>query len=153
MIHNFCTKLQNPRCRSSWEIFVINYPMYMYYIGVRDGKKGKEGKINLSSFVFYPTNKENDKQQHAYSLFTMQQVIPNICTKFQNPRHSSSLEIFDTNFPMYYIGVRDGKRRQKLITASCFFPPTVYLATFKVYTKFEDSGSRRSRDFCDGNFY
>ena len=39
--------------------------------------------------------------------YTIQQVIPNICTKFQNPRHSSSWEIFGTNFPMYYIGVRD----------------------------------------------
>ena len=27
----------------------------MYYIGVRDGNKEKEGKINLSSFVFCPT--------------------------------------------------------------------------------------------------
>ena len=42
-------------------------------------------------------------------LYTIQQVIPNICTKFQNPRRSSSWEIFDTNFPMYYIGVSDGK--------------------------------------------
>ena len=43
-------------------------------------------------------------------FYTIQQVIPNIFTKFQNPRHSSSWEIFDTNFPMYYIGVRDGKK-------------------------------------------
>ena len=59
-------------------------------------------------------------------FYTIQQVIPNICTKFKNPRHSSSWEIFDTNFPMYYIGVRDeknGKRRQKLITASWFSFP------------------------------
>ena len=57
------------------------------------------------------TNKGNDKQQHADSLLhnTAQQVILNICTKFQNPRRSSSWKIFDTNFPMYYIGVRDGK--------------------------------------------
>ena len=40
--------------------------------------------------------------------YTLQQVIPNICTKFQNPRHSSSWEIF--HFPMYYIGVRDEKK-------------------------------------------
>ena len=32
-------------------------------------------------------------------FYTIQQVIPNICTR----------EIFDTNFPMYYTGVRDGK--------------------------------------------
>ena len=41
--------------------------------------------------------------------YTMQRVIPNICAKFQNLRCSSFWEIFDTNFPMYYIGVRDGK--------------------------------------------
>ena len=43
------------------------------------------------------TNKGNDKQEEADSLFkyTVQQVIPNICTKFQNPRFSSSREIFD----------------------------------------------------------
>ena len=52
--------------------------------------------------------------------YTIQQVIPNICTRFQNPRCSCSWEIFDTNFPIYYTGVRDGKRRQTLISASCF---------------------------------
>ena len=34
--------------------------------------------------------------------YTMQQVIPNICIKFQHPRCSCSWEIFDTNFPMYW---------------------------------------------------
>ena len=58
----------------------------------------------------------------------MQQDIPNICTKFQNPGCSYSWEIFDTNFPMSYIGVLDGKkkngkRRQKLISASWFSFP------------------------------
>ena len=46
-------------------------------------------------------------------FYTIQQVIPNICTKFQNPRHSSSWEIFDINFPMYYIGVREGKMEKE----------------------------------------
>ena len=52
MIHNICTKLQNAMCNSSWEIFVINFPMY--YTGVGDGKKEKEGRINLR-FVYCPT--------------------------------------------------------------------------------------------------
>ena len=43
-------------------------------------------------------------------FYTKQQVIPNICTKFQNPRRSSSWEIFDTNFSMFYTGLRDGKK-------------------------------------------
>ena len=50
MIHNICTKIQNPMCNSSFEIFDTDFPMY--YIGLRDGKKEKEGNINLSSFVF-----------------------------------------------------------------------------------------------------
>ena len=45
--------------------------------------------------------------------YTIQEVLPNICTKFPNPRRSSSWEIFDTNFPLYYfIGVRDEKREK-----------------------------------------
>ena len=45
-------------------------------------------------------------------FYPIQQVKPKFCTKFQNPRHSISWEIFDTNFPMYYIGVRDEKKRK-----------------------------------------
>ena len=90
--------------------------------------------------------------------YTIQQVIPNICTKFQNPRLSYSLEIFDTNFPMYYIGVRDGKKEKwkkkaKISLSILIFFPTIYFATFKVYTKFEDFGSHRSREISDKIFY
>ena len=74
--------------------------------------------------------------------YTMQQVIPNICTKFQNPWCSCSWEIFDKNFPRYYIGVRDGKKEKKKEKAKInlsilIFFPTIYLATLKLYTKFE----------------
>ena len=60
--------------------------------------------------------------------YIMQQVTANISTKFQNPRCSCSWEIFDTNFPMYYIGMRDGKKQKwkkkaKLISASWFSFP------------------------------
>ena len=91
-------------------------------------------------------------------FYTIQQVIPNICTKFQNPMCSSSWEIFDTNFPMYYTGVRDWKKqkwkkKEKTNHSILVFFPTIYLALLKVYTKFEDSGSHRSQDFYDGHFY
>ena len=93
-------------------------------------------------------------------FYTIQQVIPNICTKFQNPRCSSSWEIFDTNFPMYYTWVRDWKKEKwkkkaKINHSILAFFPTIYmyLVLLKVYTKFEDSGSNRSQDFSDGNFY
>ena len=32
------------------------------------------------------------------------------------------------------------------------FCPTTYLATFKAYKKFEDSGSHRSREICNRKF-
>ena len=41
--------------------------------------------------------------------YTIQQVKPNVWTNFQNPVSHGSWEIFDTNFPMPYIWVRDGK--------------------------------------------
>ena len=40
-------------------------------------------------------------------LYTVQPVIPDVCTKFQSPRSSSSREIFDENFHINYLGVRD----------------------------------------------
>ena len=97
----------------------------------------------------------NDKQQHADSLLQIE-VIPNICTKFQNPRRSS-WEIFDTNFPMYYIGVRDWKKEKwkekvKINLSILIFYLTIYLATLKVHKKFEDSGSHRSREICNRKF-
>ena len=67
-------------------------------------------------------------------FYTIQQVIPNICTKFQNPRRR---EIFDTNFPMYYIGVRDGKGEKGGKNLSQHFGFSFpHLAPLKVYTKF-----------------
>ena len=59
---------------------------------------------------------------------------------------------------MYYIGVRDGKKenwkkKAKINLSILIFFPTTYLATLKVYTKFEDFGSHRSLEICDRNFY
>ena len=36
------------------------------------------------------TNKGTDKPYVADFYYTVQLVIPDVCTKFQNPRHSSS---------------------------------------------------------------
>ena len=136
VIPNICTKFQNPRLSSSWEISDKNFPMY--YIGVRDGKK--KDKINLSILVFFPSiylktlavivqksvtenligeKKKNGQinaminRRRLILSNAIQQVIPNICTKFHNPRQYSSWEIFDTNFPMHYIGVRDGEKEKE----------------------------------------
>ena len=58
---------------------------------------------------------------------------------------------------MYYIGVRDGKKTKmekegKHSFKHLDFFPTIYLATLKVYTKFEDFDSHRSREISDRNF-
>ena len=59
---------------------------------------------------------------------------------------------------MHYIEVRDGKKKNgkkkaKINLSILIFFPTIYLAMLKVYTKFEDFGSHRSRNLCDRNFY
>ena len=58
-------------------------------------------------------------------LYTVQLVISDVCTKFQNSRSSNSGEIFDENLHMHFLGVRDGKRkkikkRSNLISAPWF---------------------------------
>ena len=78
------------------------------------------------------TNKGKDKSSMLILFYTIQQVIPNTCTEFQNPRHSSSWEIFDTNFPMYYTGMRDGKKEKwkkkaKINNRNLVFFPIIYL--------------------------
>ena len=62
------------------------------------------------------TNKENDNLEETDSLLpntTSQWSHIKHFTKFQNVRRSSSWEMFDTNFPMCYIGVRDGKKEKE----------------------------------------
>ena len=43
--------------------------------------------------------------------------------------------------------------KAKINLSILIFFPTLYLATLKVYTKFEDFGSHRSLEICDRNFY
>ena len=45
------------------------------------------------------------------------------------------------------------KKKAKINLSILIFFPTIYLATLKVYTKFEDFGSHRSREICDRIFY
>ena len=58
---------------------------------------------------------------------------------------------------MYYIGVRDGKKEKgkKMVKKKSqhfgFLSP-INLATLKMYKKFEDSGSHRSREICNRIF-
>ena len=45
------------------------------------------------------------------------------------------------------------KKKETINLSILIFFPTIYLDTFKVYTKFEDFGSHRSQEICDRNFY
>ena len=56
-------------------------------------------------------DKGTDNNMWLIFLYTVQLII-SVCTKFQNSRSSSSGEIFDENFHMHYLGVRDGKRKK-----------------------------------------
>ena len=59
---------------------------------------------------------------------------------------------------MYFIGVIEGKienlkKEGKMKISILLFIYTIHLAYLKVYTKFENTGSNRSREICDRNFH
>ena len=56
---------------------------------------------------------------------------------------------------MCYIGVTEGKieKEAKMSFSIFVFIYTIHLAYLKVYTKFENTGSNRSREICDRNFH
>ena len=62
------------------------------------------------------------------------------------------------NVHMCYIRVTEGKietlkKEGKMRISILIFIYTIHLAYLKVYTKFENTGSNRSRDICDRNFH
>ena len=56
---------------------------------------------------------------------------------------------------MCYIGVTEGKieKEAKMSFSIFVFIYTIHLAYLKVYAKFENTGSNRSREICDRNFH
>ena len=56
---------------------------------------------------------------------------------------------------MCYIGVTEGKNEKegKMSFSIFIFIYTIHLAYLKVYTKFENTGSNRSREIYDRNFF
>ena len=59
------------------------------------------------------------------------------------------------NVHLCYIRVTEGKieKEAKMSFSIFIFIYTIYLAYLKVYTKFENTGSNRSREICDRNFH
>ena len=56
---------------------------------------------------------------------------------------------------MCYIGVTEGKieKEAKMSFSIFVFIYKIHLAYLKLYTKFENTGSNRSREICDRNFH
>ena len=73
-------------------------------------------------------------------LYTVQLVISDVCTKFQNSRSNSSGEIFDENLHMHYLGVRD-RKKEKIEPLVLF--TVIHLVVLIVYTKFEYCSTHR----------
>ena len=89
--------------------------------------------------------------------YTIQLVIPNLCTQFQNPSCSSSWEIFDTNLPMHYIVVRGRKlkkekRRQNKFQHHGFLLHYILQTSVSVKNA-EDTGCLRSWEMCDKTLF
>ena len=117
------------------------------------------------------TNKGTNKQYVAVFCFAIQLITIKLCTKFQNPNPSSCWEIFDgkkvyrqtdkqtnkitekpkTIYPLYtsYRGYKEGKMSFSIF----IFIYAIHLAHLKLYTKFENTRSKRSREICNRNFH
>ena len=70
VIPNVCTKFQDPRCSSSWEIFDK----------IKTLEKKKNGQITRMISM-----------RMLILSYMIQVVVPNVCTKIQNPRYKNFL--------------------------------------------------------------
>ena len=90
-------------------------------------------------------------------IYTIHLAYLRVYTKFHNPKSSSCWENSDEKRPyvLCYIGVTEGKveKEGKMSFSIFIFIYTVHFAYLKVYTKFENTGSNRSREICDRNFH
>ena len=119
-------------------------------------KMEKEGKNKISILIF---------------LYTINFADVKVHTKFENPgskrstqynlsylmfvphfkvlRQVVSVKSLTETFPMHNIGVKDQKKKKKMEKGGknkisiLIFLYTIYLATIKVHTKFEDLDSNR----------
>ena len=91
--------------------------------------------------------------------YIIQLITIKLCTKFQSPNSSGCWEIFDRkNVHMYYIREKEGKNENlkkegKMKISILISIYTVHFAILKMYTKFENTGSKRSWEICDRNFH
>ena len=88
IIPNVYTKFQNPRWSRSWEIFDERF----YWRKEKWTNKGNDKHEDADSFL-------HDTSDHTQCLY-------------QNSKFYS-WEIFDTNLPMHYAGVRYEKKKKK----------------------------------------
>ena len=114
--------------------------VHMCIIKVTEGKienLKKEGKMRISTLVFIYTIHFS----YTNNFIILNQVVAE--------------KTLTKNVHMCYIGVTEGKieKEAKMSFSIFIFIYTIHLAYLKVYTKFENTGSNRSREICDRNFH
>ena len=90
-----------------------------------------------------------NKNMWLIFLYTVQLVISDVCTKFQNSRSSSSGEIFDKKNPICITLESErwkkekNRKKAKLNLSTLVLFPVMHLVVLIVYTKFEDCSTHR----------
>ena len=112
--------------------------VHMCYIRVTEEKNEnlkKEGKMRVSTLVFICLS------ESTQNFIIINQVVAE--------------KTLTKNVHMCYIGVtvRKIEKEGKMSFSIFIFIYTIHLAYPKVYTKFENTGSNRSREICDRNFH
>ena len=105
------------------------------------------------------TNKGTDKQYVAVLCCTIQLITIKLGTDFRILSQVSAEKFLtEKNVHLYFIGVIEGKieilkKEGKMRIGILIFIYTLHFAYMKVCTKFENIGSKRSREICDKKFH
>ena len=87
--------------------------------------------------------------------YTIQLITIKLCTKFKNPKSSSCVEILDRKKCPNVFYRKDKRKNENLKKEGqmrisiLIFINAIHLAYLKVYTKFENTGSNKSREISD----
>ena len=114
--------------------------VHIYYIRVAKGKienLKKEGKMRISTLIF---------------IYTINFAYLKVSQNFIIINQLVAEETLTKNVHMCYIDVTEGKIEKEGFSILIFIY-TIHLAYLKVYTKFENTDSNRSREICDRSFH
>ena len=126
-----CTKFHNPKSSSCWEN--CRKMSHVCYKGGTEGKIEKEGKMNLSIFIF---------------IYTIHLAYLKVYTKFENTGSNRGWEIYERNYHWRErkIWTNKGTNKQYVAVFCC----TIQLITIKLCTKFQNPNSSSSWEIFEG---